>query len=324
MNSPVEPLAEPMRAIQRALADWASGRGDRYAMPMPQSRELLEAQRLAFRGPLPPPAFDTERIPAGETAGIALPAIDIHSFTPAIVRPGRHVIFFHGGGWCVGSSTTHWPLIHALAHALHACVHSVDYPLAPEHPYPAAPAAVQLATAHLLRRHRPDRWWLAGDSAGANLALAESLRRGRDEAQPNGLWLAYGCYREPPSRPDPESSWQQFGQGAYGLTAEAMLQYRRLYAPNHPDAGPPSLDPLHAVQDALPPAYLLAASHDPLLDDSLALAQRLESLGSPYHLRILQGYCHGCLAYPHALPAVSEAWNDARTWFDGIDQPKDP
>jgi acetyl esterase len=305
------PLAEPMVALQQALVQWARGRPDRYQLPMPQAREELEAQRRAFLGPLPAPAFQSETLAAIASPDGKQPAVTVHTYVPGNAQAGRHAIFLHGGGWCVGSSTTHWPLIHALAQALQAAVHSVDYPLAPEHPYPAAPLAVQRATAHVLARHRPAHWWLAGDSAGANLALVESLRRGTHEPQPDGLWLAYGCYREPPAQPDPGGSWERFGQGPYGLTAQAMWQYRRLYAPGHPGAGPASLDPLYAVQAPLPPAWLLAASHDPLLDDTLALAGRLQALGSPHRLRVLHGHCHGCLAFPHWLPEVRAAWDDA-------------
>jgi acetyl esterase len=198
---------------------------------------------------------------------------------------GPLLVYFHGGGWVEGSAATHEPSCRLLAHLAGVRVISVDYRLAPEHPYPAA--ADDALAAYRDARARagelgadPARVAVGGDSAGGNLAavVAQDLRG--DPAAPAFQLLIYpglDMTRKRPSR-------LRFGEG-FVLTEENMTWYEDQYVPDRSLRGEPRVSPLVAPDVAgLPPAYIATALADPLRDEGEAYAERLRAAGVPVAL----------------------------------------
>jgi acetyl esterase len=198
---------------------------------------------------------------------------------------GPLLVYFHGGGWVEGSAATHEPSCRLLAHLAGVRVISVDYRLAPEHPYPAAAddalAAYRDARARAAELGAdPARVAVGGDSAGGNLAavVAQDLR-GDAEAPAFQLLIYPGLdmSRKHPSR-------LRFGEG-FVLTEENMTWYEDQYVPDRALRADPRVSPLVAPDlAALPPAYIATALADPLRDEGEAYAERLRAAGVPVAL----------------------------------------
>ena len=212
---------------------------------------------------------------------------------PADPRPGT-VVFVHGGGWTFGTPATHERFASLLAAGTRRPVLVPDYRLAPEH---AAPAAVDDVLAVLAEWDAPGPLVLAGDSAGANIALAAALAR--PPRTPAFLSLLYGCFA-----PDFDTASHARNGEGYGLTTARMRWYWRNWLGAAPD---PRAAPGHADDLAgLPPCHLLAAGLDPLLDDSIRLAARLAVAGVSVRLDVVPGVVHGFLQMTSRLtPAVT-------------------
>jgi acetyl esterase len=198
-----------------------------------------------------------------------------------------------------------------LAAASGCAVFGFDYRLAPEHPYPIPLEDTLGAIAFGLSGELgPDvdarRWVLAGDSAGATLALAAMIhRRDAGLALPATAALFYGCYA-----PDFETgSHARFGEG-YILTTANMRWYWRNYLGAAFGAPPALAAPLHADLRGLPPLYLTVGGLDPLVDDTIRLADRLAAAGVAFRHDHVPGVIHGCLRMSRKL-APAQAMIDA-------------
>ena len=212
------------------------------------------------------------------------------------------ILFVHGGGWTFGSLETHDGTMRELAAASGCAVFGFDYRLAPEHPFPAPLDDTMAAIAFvrgggLGRLVDAGRWTLAGDSAGATLALTAMMRL-RDAGQelPAAAALFYGCY----APVFDTSSHQAFGDG-YLLTSVNMRWYWRNYLADAFDAPPPEAAPLDGNLSGLPPLYLAAAGLDPLRDDTTRLAVRLAEAGVEFRYDHVPGVVHGCLRMSRRL-----------------------
>jgi len=186
------------------------------------------------------------------------------------------VAYLHGGGWVVGTLDSVDAACRALADASGARVVSIDYRLAPEHPFPAGLEDALAVTDAL----RPDV--VAGDSAGANLAAVVARKRPQLKFQ----LLVYPATDAGVNLP----SYAEFGR--YGLTADAMRHFWGLYL-DGADGLSPDASPLRADLAGVPPAYVLTASHDVLRDDGEAYAAKLRAAGVPVTLRRVEGAVHG-------------------------------
>jgi acetyl esterase len=205
------------------------------------------------------------------------------------------VVYFHGGGFVVGDLDTHDNACRFLARHSGARILSVAYRLAPESPFPA-PLDDALAAfrsvfdqAPELGAH-PSRIGVAGDSAGANLAVgvARLSRRGGDPAAAFQLlfypWLDLAHKR---------SSYRLFGEGFY-LTESDLDWYAARYLAQAGDARDPRCSPLQADDlEGLPPTYIATAGFDPLRDEGEEFAHRLRGAGVPVALRRHAGLIHG-------------------------------
>jgi acetyl esterase len=258
-------------------------------------RETLAARILA---PIPLADVRDAWVPARNQV------IPVRVYTPAdreLACAGRLpvLVYYHGGGWALGSLATYDSLCRALAHGSGGLVVSVDYRLAPEHPFPAAVQDAHLAL-EWVARHAEDlggdarRLAVGGDSAGGTLATVVA-RRARQEQ----LSVVYQALFYPStdlSRTD-RPSYRQYGQGHW-LTTRAVETFRSFYLPDpvlwrHPDASP-LLAPDEALRP-LPPTLVMTAGCDVLRDEGQAYADRLAALGVPVEYRLEPELIHAGL-----------------------------
>jgi acetyl esterase len=216
------------------------------------------------------------------------------------------VLYIHGGGWVICSLDTHDGVCRRLANASGLRIASLDYRMAPEHPFPAPlddciSAATWLMASGTDLGIDPERLGLAGDSAGGNLALATLLAlRDRGQALPRTAALIYGAFSADLDSP----SHRAFGGGEYVLSTPTMHWFWNHYVPNPEQREEPLVSPLKADLRGLPHLYLSAAELDPLRDDSERMAARLALAGVDFDYRLWRGVCHACIMMSRMLPAA--------------------
>lgn len=217
--------------------------------------------------------------------------------------PGPCLLFFHGGGFVLGDLDTHEPLCAEIARLTDLPVVSVDYPLAPEHPFPAgieqAIAAARWVAddAETLGR-AVTGLVLAGDSAGGNFAIVTALAlRDAPAAVPvTALWPMYPAAN--PTRHYP--SLDAFAEG-YLLSRDSMDWFDRCYAPDRKDW---RYDPLALPLAGLPPTLVVTASLDPIRDQGRAFAAACAQAGVTILYVECEGTIHGFLNLRKALPSA--------------------
>jgi acetyl esterase len=220
------------------------------------------------------------------------------------------VMFFHGGGWVVGDLETYDGTARQHAVGAGALVVSVDYRLAPEHPYPAAVEDVWAATQWVAANAAefgadPERLAVAGDSAGGNLA-AVVAQLARDAGGPairlQLLW--YPATTWDPSLP---SFTENADAPILGRDAVGVLS--RWYAADVDLKNPPStLVPAKAADlTGLAPAYIAVAGYDPLRDDGVRYGELLTAAGVPVEVHNAASLVHGYVGYAGVVPAATEA-----------------
>ncbi|HET8863835.1 MAG TPA: alpha/beta hydrolase [Solirubrobacterales bacterium] len=205
------------------------------------------------------------------------------------------IVYFHGGGWTIGDLDTCDSVCRFLALGVPATVLSVDYRLAPEHPFPAAvddalAAFLWAALDNTRLGVDPGRIAVAGDSAGGNLAAAVSLLT-RDESGPSPALQA--LIYPVTDAVGGQTSRDEFAKG-FLLTKADMDWFERHYLPPGSDHADPRVSMLRAEDLAdLPPAYVVTAGFDPLRDEGEAYAARLREAGVRVALRRHPGLIHG-------------------------------
>jgi acetyl esterase len=213
------------------------------------------------------------------------------------------VLYMHGGGWVLGSPDTHDQVTSNMALATGAAVLSVDYRLAPEHKFPAAfndcyGVLSWLVEAGPALGIDPSRLAVAGDSAGANLAVALSLAA-RDRQGPA---IAFQALIYPGLRFQRPAG---IGADSPGLAAESISAYARAYLAKTEDATHPYAAPLHAEDfSRLPPAYIAAAWFDVLREDSALYAEKLRAAGVEATYHCAPGLVHTYLRTIHCCAAA--------------------
>jgi acetyl esterase len=225
------------------------------------------------------------------------------------------VVFYHGGGFALGDLDTHDPVARAHAVGADAIVVSVDYRLAPEHPFPAGLddswAALQWTAEHAAELGGdPTRIAVAGDSAGGNFA-AVIAQRARDEGGPA---LAFQLLWYPSITAD--LSLPSFTENADApiLNREVIDAFLTWYAPgvdiSDPKTLPATLAPCNASDfSGLAPAFIGSAEHDPLRDDAALYAGLLNAAGVPAELSNEGNLVHGYVSFALIIPAAAEATN---------------
>ncbi|MBN9746530.1 alpha/beta hydrolase [Amycolatopsis sp. A1MSW2902] len=260
-----------------------------------RSRALLEASQHLVNGKrIDPVATRDVAIPSGDAS------LEATLYTPAgLPEPSPLLVFFHGGGWVIGSRATHDNAARYLAKHAGVRVLSVEYRLAPECPFPGpvedALAAFDYAHAKAADLGAdPDRIAVGGDSAGGNLSAVvalEATRRGGPA--PAFQLLIYPAVDFTTRR----RSRELFGEDLF-LTDEAMVWFEGHYAPEGIDKADPRMSPLLASDHSgLPPAYIVTAGFDPLRDEGEAYAEKLRAAGVPVAVSRQADLIHGFLNF---------------------------
>ncbi len=248
-------------------------------------------------------------------------SLPLRIYTPEGTGPFPLVVFFHGSGFVVCSLDTHDPMCRNLCAGAGCVVVSVDYRLAPEHKFPAAPDDALAATRWAVDNAGalnadPSRVVVAGDSAGGNLAAVTALRI-RDEGGPKlaGQLLIYPVtdYYDPGT-----PSMTENAEG-YGLTRKGMEWFWNHYLADPSQAAHPHASPIKANDlSRLPPAYVISAEYDPLRDEAEYYADALTRAGVETKMRRWDGMNHGFFFFPGIVDKAGAALDDSCEWLKGI------
>ncbi|SFP26657.1 alpha/beta hydrolase [Variovorax sp. 770b2] len=293
-------------------------------MPLdPQVAALLEARAKVLPRTGTVPAVEMRALHKALLAR-ALPGPAIHDVRDAafagpagavpvrVYRPAPQVdaliVYFHGGGWTVGSLDGWDAALRRLALRSRCAIVSVDYRLAPEHRFPAAHddalAAVRWAGAHIVElAGAPVPLVVAGDSAGANLSTAVA----RIVSDEGGPAIAAQVLLYPSTDGNVDSAFMhRFVPPS--LAREEIAWYFDQYAPDHAQRTDPRFAPLHAGDLAgLPPAFVGTVDNDLLREEGELYAQRLEASGVPVVARCYRGTVHGFFTADRGLAPHSDA-----------------
>ncbi|MBA3303964.1 MAG: alpha/beta hydrolase [Acidimicrobiia bacterium] len=258
-----------------------------------------------------------ERLGAVEDLVIAGPGGDLplRLYRPEGEGPFPVSMYFHGGGWVIGSIASHDALCQSLASRSGAAVVSVEYRLAPEAPFPAALEDCYVATAHVADNAArlgfdPSRLAVSGDSAGGNLAASTCLLA-RDRGGPALAFqlLVYPATDHAYAFP----SCTENGEG-YFLTLDAMRWFSAHYLSEPGDGKDPLASPLLAEDlSGLPPALVITAEFDPLRDEGEAYAARLAEAGVKTEVHRYDGMIHGFLSMAVMLDQGATAVEECAT-----------
>jgi acetyl esterase len=294
----------------------------------PQARQILDGKAAAGGPPMWELTPDEGRavveannamIGAGpEVASvrdIVIPSraggIPARVYSPGADAPGL-VVYYHGGGWVLGSVNSWDASVRALAVASGCDVVSVDYRLAPEHRFPAAADdafdALEWAASDAgLAAGRPIV--VAGDSAGGNLATVAALRA-RDAGGPP-IALQVLVYPVTDSDLD-RTSYHQYTGTELILNRQDMVWFWDHYAPDPAARVNPYAAPLRATDlTGLPPAYIITAEHDPLREEGFAYADRLRAARVPVEHRHYGSEIHAFFTFVNVLDDADKAVADA-------------
>jgi acetyl esterase len=248
-----------------------------------------------------------------ELPGKDSPSVRVRMYVPfdkQLARSGRLpvVLFFHGGGWVLGSPGSYDSVTRELARSIPALVLSVDYRLAPENPFPAAVDDAD-AILHWLLRHTQDlggdpaRIVVAGDSAGGNLAIVSTMRARASSTPPVAMQVLF--YPSTNISSTDYESYRQYGEG-HLLTQKAVEKFREFYLPRPADWSRPEASPLLAEDfSGMPPTLLIGAGCDPLRDEGEAYAIKLRQQRTPVIYRLEQQMIHAFLNLYNIEPVCS-------------------
>jgi acetyl esterase len=258
------------------------------SLPVAEGRRLLVKHTAIAGGAQPIGAV--REVPVGDRRG--------RLYVPSSARAhGPLLLFFHGGGWVYGDLDSHDPTCRFLAERSGVRVLSVDYRLAPEHPFPAAyedaVAAYRWVVDHAADLGAdPSRLAVGGDSAGGNLAAGVALLAARE-----GLPLAFQLLVYPGTDASTRTeSKRLFGRDLY-LTEEFMDQVSGWYCVDRDERADPRMSPLLGeIPTGLAPAYVATAGFDPLRDEGEAYARKLADAGAQVELRRFADQIHGFLS----------------------------
>lgn len=288
--------SELATALDRLLADgW-----------LPMSREdVVEARRnyrdlalIRAGDGVTPVASVHEDVVAGPDADVV---VRVHEPT---APQGITVVWLHGGGWVLGDLDTADASARRVAEHLGACVVSVDYRLAPEHPHPAALQDAHAALRWAAERRPSDRLVVGGDSAGGGLAAGAALLARDWGPQLDAQLLLYPGL-------DPSMTMPSIDENADGpfLTRADMIWFYDCYLPDPDTRRDPSVALLEAAHDpdgldGVAPAVIATAELDPLRDKGRAHADALETAGVPVHRLAGAGLVHGYFGLASASAAA--------------------
>ncbi|MCG8509666.1 MAG: alpha/beta hydrolase [Rhodospirillales bacterium] len=304
-KNPRDLMDPQMAAAMDRMAEIAADLGE---MPDEPTLEQVRARMLSEKS-----FWNEAPLPVASTEDILIPGpgrdVPVRVYRSSAEPNLPAVIHFHGGGWVKGSPDSHDRIGRALARETGGVAFSVDYVLSPEHPFPepledciAATSAIADGAGEL--GIDIDRIALAGDSAGANLAIstAQDLREKRPGLI-KALLLFYGVF----GLDLDTESYLTFGGGEFGLSRDDMAGYWDAYLGKRENREDPMAVPMKANLTGLPPAHLCAAGLDVLRDDTLNLARRFEDSGVQIELKRYEGVCHAFIGLGRMVDAGNTA-----------------
>ena len=277
----------PLDRILRNLITWQRADGP----PVPAREMTVEDARERYR------ANSVVRTPVTAVDRMIGSAFGCRVYTPESDE-GRVITYLHGGGWALGDVDSYDLICRRLAASLGAVVVSADYRRAPEFPHPT-PLRDAVAAARWTDQAFPAREHvIAGDSAGASLALGVAL-----EARDVGFAAQLLLY----PAVDPSlrfASASEYADG-YLLTADDMAWHYELYVPDPEQRKEPAIDLLNANLAGLPPTVLATAEFDPLHDEGVELTERLSANGVSVRHVPGPGLVHGYFLMQDIVPAAA-------------------
>ena len=239
--------------------------------------------------------------------------IPLRVYVPEGQGPFPMLVYFHGGGWVIGSIETHDPICRTLTNAAGCITVSVDYRLAPEHTFPAAIddayAATEWAAANAAELGGTgSAIAVGGDSAGGNLAaVVAQMARDRD-----GPALAYQVLVYPITDCAFDTPSYVADPTGYLLSKEVMAWFWDHYVPDEADRTNPLVSPLRAKDlSGLPPALLITAEFDPLRDEGEAYASRMRDAGVAVDTIRYDNMTHGFIQMGGMLEEARAALGEA-------------
>lgn len=297
----VDPATAALNAdILKAL----TGVPDQWCFPAAVVRE----RRTQGLGPFPL----APKSPRAETLTIDGPGGPLALRIIAPPQPRGVYLHIHGGGWMLGAADQQDPRLERIAdNAGLACV-SVEYRLAPEHPYPAGPDDCEAAALWLVRegarRFGTTRFMIGGESAGAHLAVVTMLRlRDWHGLSPfcaaNLVAGVYDLGLTPSAR-----AW---GEEKLVLNTRDLFLFVQGFLRQRGDVRDPDVSPLHADLRGLPPALFTVGTREALLDDSLFMSARWTAAGNRAELAAWPGGAHVFVAFPGPMTEKALARMDA-------------
>lgn len=279
----LEPILAPLRSIPQVPMDSVS---------VETMRAFYDQNSVERAGPPPPvAAVEDRKIPGPSSWGGEIP---IRIYTPDTPGPLPVVVYFHGGGWVIGSLASHDVTCRRIANASGCIVVAVDYRLAPENKFPVpfddAYAAIEWVAANAPSfggREGPIA--VGGDSAGGNLTACVTLKA-RDDGGPK---IAFQFFVYPVIEDNFETvSYIDNGEG-YILTKRVMKWFWAHYLSKPEDASNPYVCPIKANDlSGLPPALMITAEYDPLRDEGEAYAKKLADSGMQVEYKCYEGMIH--------------------------------
>ena len=315
MTTPAIPTVLETAPLDPALAGFlaqaaAQGNPPLESLPPAIARQVYRA--LADTLGLPAPAI-------GEVNDTSFPGpsgpLSLRVYRPEAAGPWPVLLYAHGGGFVIGDLETHDKVCRTLCHHSGMLVVAVDYRLAPEHPFPAAPDDVEAALRWVLANASvlggdANRIAVAGDSAGAQLALVASRRVNAKAVR--ALGLIYPVAQHPSQ---PSASYQE-NEGKF-LSMGVMQWFMASYLGKQADA---DKHPDFALLDSgglakLPATWVATMGHDPLRDEGHDLAQRMDSARLEVTHRHYPSAIHACIHFTAVSPIGLQVMTDMARWL---------
>ncbi|ABI63266.1 alpha/beta hydrolase [Granulibacter bethesdensis] len=278
-----------------------------HTMPPEQARAIYDRGQLHLN-PDPPPIAECRDLSCPVEGGEI--TLRLYRNAPPRSEGDPVFVFFHGGGWVLGTLDTHDVPCRQIAIAAGITVISVGYRLAPEHKFPTAvndaiTACTWIAHNAAMLGIDPARIAVGGDSAGGNLAAVLCLTARDQPILPHPIRQQILLYPSTDMR-GRQASHTVFGQG-FGLTSDAMRYFLTHYLSSPHDIRDWRASPLLAPRhDALPAALIITSGCDPLRDEGEDYAIKLREAGVPVSMQRLEGQIHGFLTIGRYLSAAGE------------------
>ncbi len=299
-----------MNRFCRTVLSWFAA--PRFKMRANYAKVRRLQRRLATLA-VPPPSLRSWQTLKNDS-GFPVP---LRIFQPKQKTRDEVLIFFHGGGWVIGDVVSYTPACNTMADLTGCVVVSVDYRLAPEHPFPAGLEDCYQVTHRILEHpdlvgaSSAEKIVLFGDSAGGNLAAGVSLllrERGQRKVAGQILFYPITQYDHNPET-SPYDSVRQHGQD-YRLTTTEVQDYLELYVPDPALRHDPLVSPL-AAEDLsnLPNTLLITAELDLLRDEGEAFGEALADAGNTVTIHRINKALHGFMMLPRRSGAVQQAYS---------------